>query len=120
MANMTQRLQRTAARVIARAGERASWQLYAATKSKLQQSETFAPTGSPVLAAVEVTSQSLGRKDGKSLGREEVLHVEIPAFEAHGGLTQHWRVTLKGVERRIKKPVMSDDGTYYVCRWSSD
>jgi hypothetical protein len=121
------RLQYSARRLLIRYGGVRPFQLYVATKDLDAGSESWSASGDPVEAACaldeEVIRKATDSFDGggaKVTLRETVLHVEVPAFAALGGLTSDWRWTdFEGVERLLQNIVLSEDGTYYVARMGS-
>lgn len=123
------RLQNSTANVLLRLSgttpARTSFQLYLATKDLEKGSETWSISGGPVLAAMARDMETRDRAgqdddgDRKVRKRVEVWHVEIPAFEAVGGLTDDYRPTIGGVERSIASLILSEDETYHVVTLST-
>jgi hypothetical protein len=123
-------LQHAAANVLLQLSDTApaktSFQLYVSTKDVEAGSETWSASGSPILAAMArdmETQDRAGHRDDdgdrKVRKREEVFHVEVPAFAAVGGLTDDYRFTRNGVEHAISSAVLCDDETYYVVKRST-
>lgn len=123
------RLQAAAASILLRLSDttpaRTSFQLYVSTKDLEKGSESWSSSGSPVLAAMarDMETRSLAGvgDDGDRKVRKnvEVWHVEIPAFEAVGGLTDDYRPTVDGVERSIESLTVAEDETYHVVTLST-
>ena len=114
------RLQRSTRRTLLRFGAERSFQFYAKTKDWDAGSQSSAPSGDPVKAAmardVEMRSKGSGEGGKTVRHRVEVWHVEVLAFKERGGLDGDWRVTIDGTEHRIQESVLCDDETYYVVR----
>ncbi len=109
-------------RVLLRLGDQFSFQRFAKTPDWEQGTQTSTPTGAPILAAMARDTETVTRAgagddgDRKVRQRREVFHVEIPAFASVGGLSDEYRVTVAGTERRLNSAVMGDDETYWVVQ----
>ncbi len=121
---LQQAQQGTAGLLLARAGAKTSFQLYATTNDLEAGSEDGTASGSPVLAAmvrdVETRSRAGADNNGSRpvVTRQEVFHVEVPAF-GPDGLTKDWRPTVNGKEQIVENVIMSPDETFWVVKLST-
>lgn len=116
------RVRASTARLFGRFGFVAEFQRYSATPDWTDGSTEYAAVGDPIPARCRFDEQRFERASGDSGSGtvwvpERVLLVEPEPF-APDGLTDEYRATIDGAERRFQSAVLDPDGTHYVLRFS--